>query len=123
MLIKNSQELKVSKITLSKINELRNQYICILITNNMDTFSQFTVPSLKLNKYFDLIVNSHNTKLLKNDFNGLIFKQLVKKYHTNFNQCFVIDNSEKVCNLFTQLGGRSLHISENRDIDYYLSKL
>jgi FMN phosphatase YigB (HAD superfamily) len=53
---------------LNIVSELRkNGTRVVIATDNMDTFTRWTVPALKLTKYFDGILNSHSLRALKKD--------------------------------------------------------
>ncbi len=40
---------------------------CVIATDNMDTFTRFTVPALRLSEHFDGILNSFERGVLKQD--------------------------------------------------------
>ena len=71
--IKDCKSMHVEQRILDKLTVLRSEYILILITGNMDSFSRFTVPALQLEEYFDIISNSFDEKLLKTDNDGELF--------------------------------------------------
>ncbi len=50
------------------VREIRNRGIRVIIaTDNMDTFTRFTVPALKIDQIFDGYINSYDIKCLKDD--------------------------------------------------------
>ena len=73
--VDDCKTMRVSSDTLEMISLLRNKFSVVLITGNMDCFDRFTVPSLKLDKYFDLIVNSYNERMLKDENTELSLRQ------------------------------------------------
>ncbi len=91
------------------IQQLRNRFHVVLITGNMDTFSRFTIPSLELNKHFDVIVNSFDVQALKTDNNGL---QFIKHSHSNdVSRDFLVEDSVNSCKCFKKLGGTALQVT------------
>jgi len=58
----------VSEDILPLVKKLRDSGTkCVIATDNMDTFTRFTVPALGLEKYFDDVLNSFELKVLKQD--------------------------------------------------------
>jgi FMN phosphatase YigB (HAD superfamily) len=121
--VKECETMQVSSDTLEKIHSLREKYTVILITGNMDCFMRFTVPSLKLESYFDFISSSYDEKISKTDNNGQVFKKYATKHGVLIESCFVIDDSQGVCSTFELLGGTAYLISEDKDIKHYLNAL
>jgi CRISPR/Cas system-associated endoribonuclease Cas2 len=93
------------------------------MTGNMDSFTRFTVPALALDKYFDHISNSFYEGKLKTDEGGKLFLDYARKHKVCIEDCFVIDDSEKVCSVFEGLGGRAFRATPQTDIHHYLSLL
>src|ERR1044072_1737700 len=52
--VENCRTMHVSQQSLQNISGLREQFQIVLMTDNMDCFDRFTVPSLQLDHYFDL---------------------------------------------------------------------
>ncbi len=71
--VEDCKTMKISDEVLNHLAILKNKYITILSTDNMDCLDRFTVPSLKLDLYFDAILNSYNERSLKIDNNGNFF--------------------------------------------------
>lgn len=112
----------VSTSTLNKLKGLRNYFIVIMVTGNMDCFNRFTIPSLNLDYYFDRIINSYDTGKLKDENNGELFMSVVNSENSNIKDCILIDDSQDVCRIFNKLGGKALLVGEN-NIDNYLWNL
>ncbi len=101
--------LDISLAILELAQKLQKDFICVLITDNMDNFDRFTIPNNPILKNsFDYISNSFNSKLLKTDKNGKIFLDICEQYNCNVKDCVLIDNSNKNCILFENLGGKSI---------------
>ena len=48
----------------------------VIATDNMDTFTRYTVPAMNINSVFDGVINSHSMKCLKDDaapFDKILF--------------------------------------------------
>lgn len=114
------KKMSISEDTLSKINSLRDKYFTVLITDNMDSLDRFTVPALSLDKYFDLIVNSHTEKSLKNDDNGNSFQKVSEKYKSPLSESILIDNSLSSCKIFEDLGGKSCLVTPEKTLANWL---
>lgn len=89
----------VSEDVPSYINELRSNNVKVVIaTDNMDSFSRWTVPALKLHELFDGYINSYDIKAMKGDFNekgkSLFFYNYLKKYDLKSGEAVLIDDSE-----------------------------
>jgi FMN phosphatase YigB (HAD superfamily) len=99
--------MRVSQSELLLINELRKKYYTILITDNMDCFNRYTVPSLQLDTYFDYISNSATEGMLKMDNNGEVFINRIAAFNSLIEKSFLIDDSSSACKIFNRLGGKS----------------
>lgn len=123
LFVYDCETMKVKQTTLDAINSLRTRYTTILITGNMDSFTRFTVPALELDTYFDYITNSADAGALKSDESGRQFLDVATSLSVSLNTCFLIDDSEKICDIFERLGGKSLLGSSENTINKYLSQL
>lgn len=112
--------MRVSLEVLDFINQLRSKFHVVLITGNMDCFSRFTSPSLQLNKYFDVIVNSSDEKQLKTDEDGASFLKYVRG---EIGDAILIEDSEKSCQTFKNIGGKPYQIKQPSDIFTYLKSV
>ena len=108
--VHDCKTMYVSKEILEKVKLLRNQFHIVLITGNMDCFTRFTVPSLKLQEYFNVIVNSYEEKQLKTDENGYTFTKHLKG---DIQNAILIEDSEKSCEVFNNLGGKAYQVTDN----------
>ena len=71
--VADCRSMHVPQPTLDRVAALRPLVHTVLITANMDSFSRFTVPALKLDTYFDAISNSCDEGRLKTDEGGALF--------------------------------------------------
>lgn len=94
-----------------------------IVTGNMDVFSDITVANHKLNEMFDLIVNSADYKLNKDDENGKLFDIVMKELDADIKNSLLIDDSAPTIKLFKQRGGRG-HIYKNfEELKIFLGEL
>ena len=121
--VEDCKTMSVDMDILESILKLRETYQTVLITGNMDCFSRFTVPALNLNLYFEHIINSADTGSLKDENEGSIFINYAKKLGTDISKCILIDDSEKICNLFNMLGGTPFNVNTEKNIKSYLREL
>lgn len=118
--VSDCEKMVVSQEVLDRIQSLKERYFTVLITDNMDSLDRFTVPVLGLNQYFDLIVNSHTEKSLKNDENGKSFQKVAEKYQSPLSESILIDNSASSCKVFEDLGGKSCLVTPEKTLADWL---
>ena len=91
------------------IKNLRSKSVVVTIaTNNMDSFTRWTVPYMKLDTLFDEILNSFYLKAMKHDLdqNGqpLFFRDFFDKYKIEPKSCIFIDDGEDKMGVIGNLG-------------------
>ncbi len=91
------------------VKNLRDKSVIVTIaTNNMDCFTRWTVPCMKLDTLFDEILNSFYLKAMKHDLdeNGqpLFFKDFFSKYDIEPTNCIFIDDGEDKMGVIGNLG-------------------
>lgn len=123
LFVSDCQNLNVSPSILEKINNLRKNYFTVLITDNMDSFNRFTAPHLNLLAYFDEIIESSSLGRLKNENNGQSFTDIISEKDSVAEKSILIDNSEKACKTFENLGGRSLFVDDKKSLNYWLDSI
>jgi FMN phosphatase YigB (HAD superfamily) len=122
--VSDCQNMKTYPDTIELIQKIRLNCPVILVTGNMDCFTRFTVPALKLNEKFDLIINSSDIGYLKTENNGKIFFDCLKIYNReSLSESYLIDDSIKTCDLFSSLGGNVLRVNEIKDTIEYLKMI
>jgi FMN phosphatase YigB (HAD superfamily) len=102
------------------IQVLRKRYHVVLITGNMDCFTRFTVPALKLEASFDEIVNSYYEGQLKTENAGATF---VKYTKGDISEAILIEDSTKSCEAFRLLGGTAYQVTIPKDTLKFLQNL
>ncbi len=118
--VQDCKTMHVSIDLLEKLDSLREKYIVILITGNMDSFGRFTKPALNLNNYFDHISNSFDEGLLKTDNKGEVFLRYCDKYGVPIEQCILFDDSKSVHKVFSELFGIAHLVSTERNLESHL---
>ena len=72
----------------------------VIATDNMDTFTRWTVPALKLYNYFDDVLNSYDLGVLKKDLTEkgelAFFESYLKKHQLKPNECVMVDDGAKL---------------------------
>ena len=112
--------MRVDEKIFDLITKLRESYYLVLITGNMDSFDRFTAPALQLNSYFDVVVNSCTVGQLKTENNGASFLKYLKGL---IMEAVLIEDSQKSCDVFTQLGGTALQVNFDFSIMYRLQNV
>ncbi len=118
--VSDCSNMHVAPEILTAIQTLRSRYYIILITGNMDCFSRFTVPALKLDEYFDTIVNSSDEGQLKTDNGGETFLKYLKG---TIGDAVLVEDSPHTCEVFAHLGGTSLQVTAETSTIGYLRSL
>lgn len=121
--VQDCRTVKIQQDILKSINKLREKYFVILLTDNMDNFTRYTQPALKLENYFDFISNSFDQRMLKKDNSGKLFLKYTRLYNTKVQDCISLDDSQTVCEVFTKLGGVAYLVTPEEDISFWLKKI
>jgi FMN phosphatase YigB (HAD superfamily) len=121
--VQDAKAMQVSKEALQLISVLRERFLTILITVNMDSFDRFTVPALGLDSHFDLIVNSYNEGRFKFEEDGAMFADAAAKLGAAFLGAYLIDDSANNCAVFDKLGGTGFLVDAEHSTYDYLRQL
>lgn len=82
--------------------------LVVVATDNMDTFTKFTVPALGLESIFDDILSSHVIKHLKDEVNPkdsiLFFDNFLEKHNLNYSDAVLLDDSPDSSGKYKRLG-------------------
>jgi len=93
-------QLDLNLIEVAKQLKTKGKKIWI-ITNNMDVFTQITIPYNWLDQIFDFIINSSDHWLLKQDENWKLFDiALDKLWISDYSSCLLIDDSATARDMF-----------------------
>lgn len=90
----------VSEEVVPIIEFIRSKNIKVIIaTDNMDSFTRWTVKSMKLTNIFDDILNSYDLKSCKKDFidnTSIFFDNYIKSHNIDKNKSLLIDDSTSI---------------------------
>ncbi len=127
--VKSSQHLQfISEeiINLVKAHQSHGTQV-IIATDNMDCFSRWTIPALKLDKHFDEILNSYHLNVLKGDTdkNGksLFFTDYLKRHKIREEESVLIDNSQTIESVAKASGIRFLPVTQTNNVVLHLKNL
>lgn len=121
--VHDCETMKVSHVDLNLVAVLKDRYYTVLATDNMDCLDRFTVPALRLGNYFDLILNSYNERMFKNDLDGKFYMSAAKNRGVDVKGCVLVDNSAKTCELFGKIGGAAFLVTESKPLQYWLGQI
>ncbi len=80
----------------------------VVATDNMDTFSRYTVPALKLKEIFDGVINSFDVKCLKDDPDPadkiLFFEDYLSQNNFTYSDAVLLDDSPDDSGKYEKLG-------------------
>jgi len=76
-----------------------------IVTDNMDIFTEITVPNHQLNKLFDTIINSADHGVLKKEADGKLFNIALDALGETIGNSLMIDDSEATIEFYKQKGG------------------
>ena len=119
--VHDCKSMHVDPEILAVIQSLKNRYRIVLITDNMDSFDRFTVPTLGLNAVFDVIVNSFNEGLLKHEENGITFTNQMNGKISQ--EDALVDDSTSCCKIFEDLGGTPCLVTDQNQAIIHLRNL
>ena len=122
--IKDCENMYIPEDILDALSACKKNNTLILITDNMDCFNRFTINKLKLLNYFHYIFNSYDYGVLKDDpLPKGLFKKVIDLNGYKKKKSVLLDNSQKNCDLFNQLGGSSFLIKDKQDVVSILKML
>ncbi len=82
-------------------------YPLCLVTDNMDIFSEITITNLRLNKIFDVIVNSADYGFLKKERGGALFDIALTQISCPIQETILIDDSLSTIEMYANKGGQT----------------
>jgi len=92
-----------------------------IVTDNMDMFTQITVPNNQLNTLFDGIINSADYGMLKKENNGKLFDIALADLGENIENSMMIDDSEKIIELYKKKGGNGIVYQNITELKSFLN--
>ncbi len=121
--VADCKNMNIPVDVLNRIKNLKLNYYTVLITDNMDCFTRFTVPAHSLNSYFDLIINSFDNKKFKSDNEGEIFLQVANELGAKIEESVLMDNSKDAYHTFSKLGGITRFVTLKKPLAFWLENL
>lgn len=113
--------MKVDKEMLEIARSLRSSGTKIgIVTDNMDAFTNITVPNYKLDTIFDVIVNSADYGMLKKEQNGKLFDVALTKLGEKIEDSLLIDDSESTIESYKQKGGHGFVYRDITELKSFL---
>lgn len=97
------------------LKQLAERADVVLVSDNMDCFARWTVPTLKPLGIFKELIVSSDVGLLKNDEGGRIFTEICSRHGTAPRNVVFIDDSASTRQTFEKLGGRALPTNSPED--------
>lgn len=91
----------------------------VIATDNIDTFCDYTVPALKLDRHFDDIISSYNIKHLKEDIDGkkmMFFDSYLKSHNITYDEAILIDDSRRIEAKCKKCGMQSKRVTCPEDV-------
>lgn len=113
------KKLEKEIISLAKQLKMSGKKIGI-VTNNMDVFTQITIPTHQLDIVFDGIINSADHGLLKKDNEGKLFDIALTILGENIENSLMIDDSEQTIELYKKKGGHGFIYRDVAELKSFL---
>lgn len=109
----------VSDEVLPLVQKLREKGMkCVIATDNMDTFMEYTVPAMDLKKHFDGFLVSSEKGLFKFDTEGdsiPFFEKYLKENNLDYGEVVLIDDCIDKSGTYERLGFDILQVSSPDD--------
>lgn len=110
------------------VRQLRDKFVHVSIaTDNMDCFTRWTVPAMKLKNMFDDILNSFYLKAMKHelDENGksLFFGDFFERNHLKPSNCILLDDGLDKMGVIGNLGIDYRQITPKRSLETELTRI
>lgn len=122
--INDCRNIDISKKILEKVKELKQYYYCILATDNMDSFSRFTLDSNpELSNTFNEVNDSCIMKTFKSKDNGQYFKDKIFEHKAIVENCILVDDSINNCNTFKSISGQAYNCKTEDEVLKILNKI
>ncbi|MFZ1735611.1 MAG: haloacid dehalogenase-like hydrolase [Candidatus Moraniibacteriota bacterium] len=120
----------VSDEILPLVQKLReNGTRCVIATDNMDTFTRFAVPAMRLSEHFDGIINSFERGVLKQDIDEQnpdripFFDEYLKENNLRCEDVVLIDDCIYKSGVYERMGFEILQIFSPDDFVGKLKQL
>ncbi|MCX6714231.1 MAG: HAD hydrolase-like protein [Candidatus Uhrbacteria bacterium] len=109
LFIESVKRMKIIDEMIDLARELKEKGFKIaIVSDNMDIFSEVTVPYQKFDQLFDEIFNSADHGLLKQDEHGKLFQYVADILGVPIENTIFIDDTKSTTDLFIELGGQAI---------------
>lgn len=115
--------MSLSEEATQLIQELKRNARVVLATDNMDCFRRFTVPTQNFALLFDDILESSSLGRMKKDEAGRTFTDYATSHSIAPERTYLIDDSERTCELFRSIGGVALQTKGKTDTLVHLQTI
>lgn len=125
-LVESAKNIEINWDLINIYQKYRKIGLKVVITSdNMDIFSEYTVPSKNLNNYFDCIFNSYDLKFLKESDEFKLYKQIAKDNGLELSEVLIVDDAEKLIEKAKEIGFSTYLYNQNtyKDFENILSKM
>ena len=125
LLVAGVCRMKVNNALIQFAEKLKQNNIKVaLVTNNMDVFSEITVPAKQLDKTFPIIINSFEYGLMKQDKNGKLFDIALNWLGLySYDGVLLVDDTPAYCEIFKSKGGQVYQYTGQEDFLEWAEKL
>lgn len=121
-LLESCRSFSICPTVANSLQALREHFVTVLTTANMDCFA-VVARHLRLLDLFDDVVNSADYGLLKEDEGGLLFQMVADAVGATLANATLIDDSQEVCSVFSNLGGSSIRVASVDETRAHLERL
>lgn len=109
LFIESVKRMRIEGEMITLAQELKDKgFKTAIVSDNMDIFSEVTVPHQKFDQLFNHIFNSADHGLLKSDEHGKLFYHVAEILRVPIEQTIFIDDTKSATDLFKELGGRAI---------------
>ncbi len=109
LFVESVKRMRIEQEMIKMAQQLKDKGFKIaIVSDNMDIFSEVTVPHQKFDQLFDEVFNSADHGLLKLDEHGMLFERVANTLGIPIKQTLFIDDTRKNTDLFIELGGQAI---------------
>ncbi len=93
-----------------------------IVTDNMDVFTEITVPNHHLNMLFNVIINSADYGMLKRDKDSKLFDIALTALGEKIENSLMIDDSKSTIELYKKKGGHGFVYKNFTELKEFLAQ-
>lgn len=124
LFVESVKQMKIVDEMINLARELKEKGFKIaIVSDNMDIFSEVTVPYQRFDQLFDAVFNSADHGLLKLDEHGKLFEHVADMLGVPIKQSIFIDDAKCNVDLFIELGGQAIMHTDPESTHKKLSSL